>query len=253
MNSVEAVETTDDREVAVPEEVTETTEVQSEQEPEIPHKVWETARKRAENEAMRRVNAQFASRFGSFTNPATGKPVQTMEDYFAALDAQQQQRTEQQLRDSGIDPEVLNRAVQQSPVVQQAQQLMAKQQEDAAQRALQEQLAAIGKLDPAVKSMADIVKMPEFAQFDAYVRGGMPMDAAYKAACYDRLAQQRADASKQAAINAAKGKQHLSPTVGGGEVQSDIPAGELEKWQAWFPEKNAEQLNALYRKVHKGD
>lgn len=260
--SVEVVETTNDREVAAPEEVTETTqEVQSENyseeqpetEPEIPHKVWETARKRAENEAMRRVNAQFAQRFGSFTNPTTGKPVQTMDDYFAALDAQQQARTEQQLREKGIDPEMLNQAVQQNPVVQQAQQILARQQQDAAQRELQEQLAEIGKIDPSIKSMADLVKIGEFAKFDAYVRSGMKMDDAYKAACFDRLTQQRADASKQAAINAAKGKQHLSPTDGSAEVESEIPAGELSKWKAWFPEKSAAQLNALYKRVHKGE
>ena len=57
-------------------------------EPEIPNNVWAIARQRSEREAQQRVDRQFAQRFAGYKNPETGAPVKSMQDYFAALDAQ---------------------------------------------------------------------------------------------------------------------------------------------------------------------
>ena len=54
-------------------------------EPEIPDSVWAIARKRSEREAQARIDRQIAQRFGQYKNPATGKNIATLDDYFAAM------------------------------------------------------------------------------------------------------------------------------------------------------------------------
>lgn len=56
-------------------------------EPEIPNNVWAIARQRSEREAQQRVDRQFAQRFAGYKNQRRA-PVKSMQDYFAALDAQ---------------------------------------------------------------------------------------------------------------------------------------------------------------------
>ena len=55
-------------------------------------------------------------------------------------------------------------------------------------------------------------------------------------------------AGEQAAINQAKGKEHLKVTTGtNNKDQSvDIPSGVLDMWKQAYPDKSGKELKALY-------
>lgn len=242
----EEAEVATGREDAPHEDVTEEDGPQEKaQADEIPDAVWAAARRRAEAEAQRKLDRTFAQRFGNYTNPTTGKPVQSVEDYLAALDAQQEASRQAALSEAAknLPPETaqqLAQAIQNDPerrrleakVAQMEQQQIVREGE----QMLHEQLREIAKLDPEVKSLADIAALPEFAEFDRLVRaGGHDMVSAYKLACFDRLAEKRAKASRQAAINAAKGKQHLAPVGGGSGGEDQISDEDFERYRAFMP------------------
>ena len=150
--------------------------------------IWAISRRKAEAQARERTDRMFAQRFGHLTNPVTGKPIQTAEDYFAALDAQEQLRREQAVRRaaSGMEPEQARQlmdALQNDParrrLEEENQQLQTRvhqmqRQQDLVrgEQLLAERMAQISRLDPEMKSLEDIRRQPEFAEFDRLVRGG---------------------------------------------------------------------------------
>ena len=202
--------------------------------PPVPNEVWKTARLRAEREAAARYgrlaaqqDAEAAAHSGGLRMP-DGQPVRSVKDLFAAPGAQ---------------------AAEQAPVVQRAMQLVQRAQRSEGERVLNSQIRRISELDPAVKTLADIAGMDTFPQFDALVRSGVPLDVAYKAVNFERLARGKAAAARQAAINAARGKGHLAPAGGAGPAPGGLTEEEYAEWANFgISRKEAEQYAKKYRR-----
>lgn len=142
----------------------------------------------------------------------------------------------------GMEKEAFNQ------FIQQAQRAVEQTRQAEGERALQEQIRTIGLLDPSVKSIGDLMAMPNFAEFDARVRQGYSLTDAFKIVNFDALSQKRSAAAKQAALNALQGKNHLTPTAGGAGEDIIIPAETLEFYKAAFPEWSEKQILADYKK-----
>lgn len=246
-----AQETVEDTQPVAEEGVGEAAEAGQQQEERIPDSVWAASRRRAEAEARRRYDGEIERRFGSFKHPDTGKPIKTLEEYLSALDAQADAGRRAQLKAKGIDPAVIDDAVANSPLMRQAQQVLEQQRAAEGERRFNEQMAAITAIDGDYKSLADLQREPEFAEFDRRVREGEDMVSAFRNAFFERIISKRAAAGRQAALNAVKGKGHLNTVGVGGTVSRkgvDIPASVLATWQDMFPDDSAEQLRARYNK-----
>ena len=82
------------------------------------------ARRKAEesyNRKMSGINSEVKRLFGSVVNPVTGKNIETMEDYLQACEHQQREILNQELTDKGIDPNLIEQMVNNSPAIRQAQ------------------------------------------------------------------------------------------------------------------------------------
>ncbi len=140
------------------------------------------------------------------------------------------------------------RPAAQNPVVQQAMQLVQRARRSEGERVLNSQIRRISELDPTVKTLADIAGMDTFPQFDALVRSGVPLDVAYKAVNFERLARGQAAAARQAAINAARGKGHLAPAGGEGPAPGGLTEEEYAEWANFgISRKEAEHYAKKYR------
>lgn len=232
------------------------------------NKVWEISRKRAEAEANRRIEAQnaaIAARFSGRINPLTNQPIRSVDDLLAYQDAQEQLRAQrtssaikQQMQAKGLDPNLLEAAIAGSPMMLQAQQAMnalkAAQEQQAIQegeRLFDEQLKRINKLDSTITSLDDLQKLEGFEDFDRRVRSGYALDDAFVLTWRDRLESRKAEAAKQAAINATRSKEHLTTTgaAAGSAMEKEIPSGELATWKNSFPDETPAQLRARYNKA----
>lgn len=265
----EEVESVNTQEVAEPEdtEVSEVEEESTEEPTEVEESTPETevqtaeenaryaaARRRAEQEIKNR-DAEFARRFKDYQNPITHKPILSERDYFEALDAQETLKRNEELRSKGVDPqmfeEMVSRQVANNPAVLQAQEVMTAFQHAQAQSTMENDLKAIQKLNPDIKSADDLVKDPSFGAVLGYFNNGLPMPEAYKLANFDKLLANNNASVKQKTINNMKGTQHLNPTDGlssgeGGGV--DIPADELNAWKKAFPEASMKELKEKYNR-----
>ena len=114
--------------------------------------------------------------------------------------------------------------------------------------ALAGKLAEIRALDPEVNGLDDLLRMPNFAEFDRLVRRGCGLTEAYKLANFDRLSERRSAAARQAAMNALRGKRHLTATGGGAGEDVAIPQETLELYRAAFPQWSDRRILADYKK-----
>lgn len=229
-------------------------EVEAEGEPVLDkNAIYADARRKAEAEARRKQEAQdaeIAARFKDYKNPITGQPIRSVNDYFAALDAQTQMQTKQTLESKGIDPNLIEKAVENSPAIRTANAIIQEQQRKNIETYLEEQVREISKIDPDIKSAKDIESSEKYSEILNYLNNNkLSLVDSYKLVYADKLAERRVGAVKQQAVNNAKSQQHLVAT-GGGTPGSDnlveIPEKILKQWQEFFPDASYEELRQKY-------
>ena len=216
------------------------------------------ARRKAEEDYQRRmsgIDGEFKRLFGNQVNPVTGKPISTVADYLQAVEHSQRIAQEEQLRSKGIDPAMIQEMVNNAPAVRQAQQYLQITRQEEARKSLEADFKEITKIDPSIKSMDDLQKHASFNTVLAYVRdNGLKLHEAFRLANYQQLSSNNADAARQAAINQARGKTHMQTTTEGvskSDGMAEIPASELPKWKAFFPDASMKELKEKYNRVHK--
>jgi hypothetical protein len=221
---------------------------------------YASIRRKAEADARRRyeeqqsaIDSQFAQMFAGYNNPETGLPIRNAADYIAAMAAQERQMAESKMAEAGIDRDSLNRLIENNPTVIQAKQAIQTINEQNADRMVQEDFEQILAIDPSIGSLEAV---PETEGYNAAVQytidhPGIRLADAYKLVNFDRLANSKTATARQAAINAQRSKEHLSQTAGiaANDNSIDIPTGELEKWQEWFPDKSNKELRKMYNKA----
>ena len=230
-------------------------------EPEIPDSVWAIARKRSEREAQARIDRQIAQRFGQYKNPATGKNIATLDDYFAAMDAQAEQN-----RQEAIDRMTANQSREQQEALRQilandpekrrlnarVQELEQKQLDEQAGAAFNRDFAELQKLEPALKTVNDLEKLYGFDKIVQLVQEkGLDMVTAYKAVNFGRATQASQAAGKQAAINAARSKNHLAAHDGQAQpgTQKVMSESMLHLAKEAFPDKSDAEIQKLYNSI----
>lgn len=226
----------------------------NEEQPELDRNaIYADARRRAEAEAKRKqaaVDAEYAERFKDYKNPITGQPIRSAKDYFDALTAQEQLQTKKTLADNGIDPNLIEKAVNNSPAVKAANLVIAEQRIEKVKSYLEEQIREVGKIDPDIRSAQDIEKSDRYPQILAYVNNNrLSVVDAYKLVYADKLNEKKTAAVKQQAINNARSQSHLKATesgAGSGDNLVNIPENQLAQWREFFPDKPDKELREIY-------
>lgn len=199
-------------------------------------------------------------------NPETGKPIESMEEFWnwkRSFDAQQ---LDKDLKSGKATADQISQMIATHPMVQQAQQIVqqSQAQQQEAQRVQQEQqqtadrarinadLAEIGKLNPGIKSPADLLAMPKYETFKDYVGKGMSLLDAYKLTHMEELTDTKASAAAQQIVNNQRGKEHLTPTAASrGSGAQTVPSGVMAMYRAFNPKATDAEIQAHYNKQFK--
>ena len=197
------------------------------------------------------LNRIFADQFGEYTNPVTGERITDARGYAEAFAAQQRLQMEEQLKQSNIDPKIIDRMIQDSPAVRAAEAATAELNEIKAQQMLERDIKEVLALDPTLGSAEDLNNDPKLPEILEKVNAGLSLVDAYKIVNFDRLTGAKGEAAKQAAINSVKAKNHLATgaSLDVGDTGEDIPANMIEMYKESFPDKSMAQLKALYNKA----
>lgn len=214
---------------------------------------------RRELEAARKdqaeIDAMYARQYGAYTNPETGQPITSARDYFEAMEAQERMRARAQLQENNIDPRMIDNMIANSPAVRQAKAATAELNSYRASRMMEEDFKKVLSIDPTKTSEEDILNDPAYLTVVNYIEThpGTRFDEAYKIVNFERLADSRGAAAKQAVVNQVKSKNHLSTgtSIDVQDSDEDIPPTMVEQYKELFPEKSMKELKALYNKTLK--
>ena len=252
----EPTEDANEVETSATEEVESTSQEKSNVQSAEENAKYAAARRKAEAEfAQYRANedAEYARRFGDYENPITHQPIRSKKDYFDALDAQEELKRNAELQEKGIDPKVfedmVNRQVNNNPVVLQAQQVMQMEQQRQIEATLENDMKVISSLNPGLKTVNDVMNLPNADRLISLVQTGLTLADAYKVANFDDLMAGKSASAKQAALNTMNGTSHLTQTdslasAENGEVE--IPNNELDAWKRAFPHATMTELRKKY-------
>lgn len=218
----------------------------------VRRKAEEDARTKYETQ-MQNINSEFKRVFGNLKNPVTGEPIEGYQDYLNAVEAQQRLAREQEIISKGIDPRIIEDMIQSSPAIRQANQIMQDNLKNEAAQKLAADIKAVSEIDPSIKSEADIAKLETYPQIlDLVSNHGLSLPEAFKLANYDSIATRKAEAAKQAAVNQAKGKNHMEQSGNGtstSENEVDIPQSEIHIWREYYPGLSDAELKKKYNRT----
>lgn len=211
--------------------------------------------------ARRRAEAQFNQRiaqerqaakdemirqmYDGQLDPYTNRPISSEAD----LRAYEQAYQRDQMQQAGIDPAMLDRMIANNPTVKQAQRVIDRVQMEEGERAMNEAIAEISRLDPSVTDAASLANHPNAQAFNALVNKGYALVDAFRLANFDTLTGKKAAAAKQQAMNNVNGKNHLATTpIGGGGDDVHVPDETMGWYRKAFPDWTKQQIIADYKK-----
>nr|DAR37421.1 MAG TPA: hypothetical protein [Caudoviricetes sp.] len=255
-------------EAAEPAEAGEGNPGEAQQNAQEPEKDGQDAETRRKNAAQRRnrekleaeqkgrqdAAAEILRQMG-LKDPKTGQPVTTMEEFAAYQQAKMQAKAEQDLKNGKLSPEVLQSVVMASPEMQallkdaKETKETAEVQDFTARREME--LAEIRKLNPEIKTLDDIIRMPTGGDFADLVRKGCSFVQAYKTANFDAIMQKTRAAGEQRARNAAMSQAHIKGTPTRQSEAFVVPKQVKEMYRVFNPGITDEEIAKDYRKNRK--
>nr|DAH38068.1 MAG TPA: hypothetical protein [Caudoviricetes sp.] len=230
-------------------------EEKDEQDPETRRKNAAQRRIREKQEAEQKGRRDAAAeifRQMNLQDPKTGKTVTTMEEFAAYQQAKVQAKAEEDLKKGKLSQEVLQSVLMASPemqaVLQNARETKetAEVQDFTARREME--LAEIRKINPEIKTLDDIIRMPTGGDFADLVRKGCSFVQAYKTANFEAIMQKNRAAGEQRARNAAMSQAHIKGTPKSQQEAFVVPQQVREMYRKFNPDITDEEIAKDYRK-----
>lgn len=206
---------------------------------------------RIEAETQKRVDASIARQFEGILNPYTNKPILTEADLTAYRSAFAAEEQRQQLEEMGVSKEVLDNYIQNHPAMQQAQQVIHQQEQQAANDFMAKEFEAMKKEFPD----CGLESPQQLNETEAGRRAlqmwanapGITLADAYAATHRKEISKKQSAAAKQAAMNEMNSKGHLRQTKGS-TAKGDVPAEIAAEYKKYFPNATHEEIAEMYRK-----
>lgn len=192
------------------------------------------------------------------TDPFTGKAVTTREEFEQYRKSQANEKRRSIQRKVGMTDAEFDGFIESLPEVQAAKQAQAAAEKAAqetrqaqAQARIDAEIAEIGKLNPEVKGVGDLLKLPEYGEIYAMVQRGYTLLDAYKLVNLDALTSRAREAGKQQARNAADGKTHMGKTKSRGAGDVELTQEELAQFRIFNPAATEDEVRGWLRKHKK--
>lgn len=209
---------------------------------------------RIEAETQKRVDARIAREFEGITNPYTNQPIRTEADLTAYRSAFAAEEQRQQLEEMGVSKEVLDSYIQNHPAMQQAQQVIHQQEQQAANDFMAKEFEAMKKEFPD----CGLESPQQLNETEAGRRAlqmwanapGITLADAYAATHRKELSKKQSAAAKQAAMNEMNSKGHLRQTKGS-NAKGDVPEEIRREYKIYFPNATDAEIAEMYWKNQK--
>lgn len=172
--------------------------------------------------------------------------ITTLEQFEARL-------MEQQYKEAGVDPNLINQLIGSHPTVRQAQMLIQQMNEQQTDNLMTEQFKELQSQFPesGLKSLSDLAALPTYDKIVEKVQRGYSLADAYESANRTELRSKATAAAKQKTLNDINSKQHLN-TEGDGEGETNDTHIPPETLQMYLDQgKTKKEAIAFHKKLYK--
>ena len=203
----------------------------------------------ARAEAQRSLDETIKSL--GLTNSYTGKPITSKAEYDAWKQQESKAKQTEVAEAAGMSETEFNGFVDNLPQVIDYRRAAEAARQQQQKMVLEEQIKEIGKLDPTIKSVKDLIEHPKYAEIYANVKKGISITDAFKLVNFDSLTANAGNAARQAALNAANSKEHLAPTSQRGAGAVPVPADVKAQYKLLNPDATDAETQEHYNRFHK--
>lgn len=208
----------------------------------------------AERERSKRLLDESIASLG-MVNPYTGAPITDKASLDAYNNAKASEAKSQFMQSQGLNEQQYQQMINSLPEVQAAMRAKAESERAAAEyrnmqakSSIESQLSDLQKLDPDIKSIDDLAKMENYDEFYGYVKKGNTLADAYRLANFSKLMEKNTAAEKQRSLNAAAGKQHMTPVASATPSGLDaVPAETMSYYRMLMPDASDEDIAKEYQ------
>ena len=109
------------------------------------------------------------------------------------------------------------------------------QESERVKKMAESQIREINALNPAIRSIGDIMQMETADKFREYVGRGLSFVEAYKLANFDAIRAEDQMKAKREAFNLMRSKGHLQSTISRGRGAVNVPKDEMEMYKQLNP------------------
>lgn len=209
----------------------------------------EERERRREQRAYQQARTEMSSliRELGISDPDKGTPIDSVD----ALEAYARALREERLNAGNPTGDDIKQIVREEMRSSQRQQTQQTEQRASDNRLVQEQLAQIRAMDPAMTDLKSILESDAGPRFREYVGKGLDFVDAYKLAAEKRLAG--IQTNRQGARTG--GKDHLTSTKTAGSGDIDVPQETRDMYKLLMPEMSDAEIQKAYnadRKRHGG-
>lgn len=217
------------------------------------------AEARADEQAKAKKSQEDFFKRAKLKNTLTGADITSLDEFDTWERDFNQKKLERDLKAGKLSPETLQSAIESSPTVQAAKQIV--EREQSAQQQAQQQdfqaqidaeIAEISKFDPSIKTTADLLTMPNSKEFYDYVQKGLSFTDAYFLVNREKVQTATAQAAKNSALSNQRGKDHLTGANGSrGSGAKTVPNEDLAMFKLFNPNATPEEIQTYYNKYKK--
>lgn len=184
-------------------------------------------------------------------DPYTGRRITTEEELAEYRKKHDEERSAEFKRRAGMGDEEYKSFVDNLPEVRAAKEAEAAANFAKKRAEIEEDLKKIQEADPNVTDFVALTKTEGYSRISDLYGKGLSLYDAYKLVNYDKMVERAASASKQAAINAARSKSHLTSTAQRGTGSVDVPADVMAQYRLFLPNASVEDIRKHYNKNHR--
>lgn len=220
----------------------------------------ERQRDEAVSEANTRHERELSEVFAAvgLVNPYTGKPVTNMAELAEYNKAKGDQHKKSFMEKNGMTEAEYEEFTSQLPEVAaarrakaQAEAAEAQARSEKAKSIVDAEIGIIGKLNPDIKSVDDLVAHESYEKILPYVKRGYSVSDAYKIANYDKLTEAASASARQQVLNSQSGKAHLTQSESRGTGIEAVPAEVLRQYREFNPEMSDSEIAKEWAKFQK--
>lgn len=216
----------------------------------------EREREAARRSEQQRVDSVYERVFRGRVNPFTQQPIRTEQDYLDYERAREDRDRAEELERAGLSEDTLRSAVRRE-VEPLRRELMenklagmrerAKAVNAAAEQEISRALGNIAAVDPSIRSLEDIAKLPTAARFQELVSKGVGIEDAFFLANRKAMTEQTAKAAYAKGTRAGASRAHLAPLAApDAPGQVNVPREFAENYRAFLPDATDREIREAF-------